>query len=176
HQRLFVCLAILVPVKGHSDLLRAFRAVHETCRDARLALLGDGPLRAALEEQTRRHGTSAAVRFAGHVPYERVPDWIAAADALVLPSLNEGTPLAALESLTSGRPVVGTRVGGIPEVVRDETLGRVVGPGDPEALAAAMREVLDVEWDVERLHARGTEYAWSRLMQEVLSIYRELLP
>ena len=174
-QKLFVCLAILVPVKGHADLLHAFRTVHETRPETRLALLGDGPLRSALEEQARRDGTQSAVRFVGHVAYDRVPDWIAAADSLVLPSLNEGTPLAALEALTSGRPVVGTKVGGIPEVVRDETLGRIVGPGDPDALAVAMQQVLDAEWDVEKLHARGMEYAWSHLMQDVLSIYRELI-
>jgi teichuronic acid biosynthesis glycosyltransferase TuaC len=78
---------------------------------------------------------------------------VGACDVMTLPSWAEGTPNVVLEALASGRPVVGTRVGGIPDVLRDERSGILVPPRDPGALAAALHDALVRRWDVAAVHA-----------------------
>lgn len=169
--RLVVCVAVLVPVKGHETLLQAWPRVHASLGAAHLALLGDGPLRHQLERQAGASAAADSVRFLGRVPYEEIPAWLAAADCLVLPSLAEGTPLAALEALAAGRPVVGTRVGGTAEVLDRPQYGRCVPAGDAGALALALVETLESAWDETALRRRAEEFAWPRLAERIAAVY-----
>lgn len=127
--------ARLVPVKGLDRLLEAMRRVAERSPQARLLVLGDGPLRASLEAQAAALGLGRRVWFPGH--QADISRWLRAMDVFVLPSLAEGLPMSLLEAMAAGRPVVASRVGGIPEVVRDGVEGRLVPPGDVTALADA---------------------------------------
>jgi glycosyltransferase involved in cell wall biosynthesis len=103
-----------------------------------LVVAGDGPERAGLERRTSELEIDERVRFLGSVPRETVLRLFAAADASVLPSAWENLPHTVVESLAVGCPVIATRVGGVPEVVRDGENGLLVRPGDVEALAAAI--------------------------------------
>ncbi|HEX7124288.1 MAG TPA: glycosyltransferase [Thermodesulfobacteriota bacterium] len=127
--------ARLVPVKGLDILLEAVRLLSDAVPDVRLLVVGDGPLRAPLEARAAALGLAGRTWFVGHRP--DVPRWLAAMDVFVLPSLAEGLPMSLLEAMAGGRPVVASRVGGVPEVVRDGIEGRLVPPGDPRALADA---------------------------------------
>jgi glycosyltransferase involved in cell wall biosynthesis len=127
---------VLSEQKGIRYLLEAVRLVRAADPTVRFVVAGDGPLRAELEELARTLGVSDGVRFLGY--RSDVPSLIAALDAYVLPSLWEGLPLALLEALASGKPIVATTVGGNPEVVVDGENGRLVPPRDPEALARAV--------------------------------------
>lgn len=109
---------------------------------ARLVLAGDGPQRESLVNRLASAGALDSVHFLGH--RHDVPDILHAADVLALPSRSEGMPLAALEGLASGLPVVAHAVGGVPELIIDRENGRLIPP-DPEALAAALIEVLTDE-------------------------------
>lgn len=123
--------------KGHDVLLRALAQARG---DARVALVGRGEEEAAVRRLADELGVADRVRFTGW--REDVASVLAAADALVLPSLgNECLPYAILEAMHQGLPVVATRVAGIPEEVDDGITGIVVAPGDAEALAAAMTEL-----------------------------------
>ena len=104
----------LSPVKGHAGLLRAARLVLERRPDARFLIVGGGPLHAELLDQAAKLGIAGACVFSG--PRHDVHDLIAAMDIFVLPSLAEGIPMALLEAMALGRPVVATAVGGVPEV------------------------------------------------------------
>jgi glycosyltransferase involved in cell wall biosynthesis len=104
-------------------------------------LIGDGPLRAELEALTADLNLTDRVRFLGS--RDDVAALLVAADVAVLSSRSEGLSLALLEAMAAGKPVVATRVGGNPEVLTDGETGRLVPPADPEALAAALLEVLD---------------------------------
>jgi glycosyltransferase involved in cell wall biosynthesis len=106
--------------------------------DVTLLVVGDGEERAQLEARAGRR-----VRFLGAVPRARVLEVMAAADAVVLSSAWENFPHALVEALAVGTPVIATRVGGVPEIVEDGTNGLLVPPGDPAALAAAIRRFLD---------------------------------
>jgi glycosyltransferase involved in cell wall biosynthesis len=135
---------------------------------------GDGPLRAELEEQIRR--TGAPVHLLGR--RDDVADLLAAADLVVLPSVWEGSPLAAQEALVAGRPLVATNAGGTADLVGDGAL--LVPPADPAALATAIGSLLDDPAAVAALAARARA-AVGRLPTEesvlarLAALYTELL-
>ncbi len=136
---LVLCVARLDAQKDHATLIRAMPQVTAR-RDARLVLLGRGPMDAELRALAAATPGSNVV-FAGFVD-DPAPAF-AAADVVALPSKWEGLGLALVEAAQHGRPVVATRVGGIPEVVVDGVTGLLVAPGDEDALAAAITRVLD---------------------------------
>lgn len=133
------CVARLEPVKGIDVLLDAWPAVEARVPGAALLLIGDGPERRALERRARRLRLER-VRFLG---YRRdVERLLAAADVAVLPSRSEGFGQVILEAMAVGLPVVASRVGGIPEIVRPGTSGLLVPAEDPRALAEALGGLL----------------------------------
>lgn len=144
-RRWLVCLGAFTPEKGVEDLLQALALLPD---DYGLVLTGQGPGWAGLEAQARRWGSR--VRFVGG--QERSPaEWVAAGDALVMPSRSEGLGSAALLAMGLGRPVAATAVGGIPEVVEHEVTGLLAAAGDRAGLAAACRRLLEETGLGERL-------------------------
>jgi glycosyltransferase involved in cell wall biosynthesis len=175
-RRLVVAVGELVTIKGHTVLIEAFRRLRERRGgDVALALAGNGVLRGPLEQQVRVAGLGDDVHFLGSVPYPQVPDLLAAATIAALPSFNEGMPLAALEALAAGRPLVGSAVGGTREVVQSGRDGLLVPPGDPTALAAALEQALDRCWDPAELRARVRERSWARVVERQEQVYAELI-
>lgn len=142
------------------DLLEAFAAIAARRPEVTLAIVGDGLARRKVDELAR--GLSQ-VRVLGARPHAEVAEWIGACDLLTLPSWNEGTPNVLLEALASGRPVVMSNVGGIPEVITDPILGELVPPREPALLAEALERVLARPNDfdeIARIGARG-DWLWS---------------
>ncbi len=159
-----VVLARLEPQKGHALLLQALPPVCAAFPHVRLVFAGEGSLRGALQQQARELGLEANVRFVGYQP--NASDWLALADATVLPSFFEGLPLVAIESLAAARPIVATAVDGTPEVVRDGENGLLVPPGDPARLAEAICRILaDPGWR-QRLGRNGREWVLRHFTRE----------
>jgi glycosyltransferase involved in cell wall biosynthesis len=165
-------------VKRTHDVLLALKRLREHDVDAALCMVGDGPDREPIERHASELGVIRHCYFLGY--QEEVGQYYAAFDAMVLPSGNEGTPVSAIEALASGRPVVATRVGGVPDVVRDGEDGFLVAPGDVEQLADRLA-LLARDPDLrERMGRAGRErvvprYAVDRLIDDVDSLYRALL-
>ncbi len=160
---LVVYVGNLKPEKGVAELAEAWPNVAAAVPDAQLAVVGDGPLRDRL--------AGDRIRLVGPQPLERVPTWMAAADIVVLPSHSEGTPNVVLEALASGRRVVASNVGGIPDLITRPELGALVPPRDATALAAAMIAALRAPYDpaeVARLGARGGWRASATALHAVL--------
>lgn len=134
----------LVPIKDVRTLVRAFAIVSATMPATRLMVVGDGEERASLEDLARSTGLGGSVLFAG---WRRdLAAVYGCLDAVVLSSLNEGTPVAIIEAMAAGKPVIATGVGGVADVVTDGETGLLVPPGDPRRLAEAMtRLALDPE-------------------------------
>lgn len=127
----------LEPQKGHRVLLQAMASfLRERVPELRLVCAGTGTLQNELEKMTKNLNLSDVVRFVGF--QSNVADWLAMADIGVLPSFYEGLPLAAIESLAAGLPLIATAVDGTPEVVVNGETGLLVPPGDPKALADAI--------------------------------------
>jgi glycosyltransferase involved in cell wall biosynthesis len=133
----WICVGRMVPQKDHHTLLLAFERLRST--DARLLLVGGGPLSEDLKEFVNRVGLNDRVMFLGQ--RRDVRDLLGAADALVLSSAWEGLPNVVMEAFAAGLPVLATAVGGLPELVTAGESGCLVAPGDPLALANAMREL-----------------------------------
>ncbi|TML57816.1 MAG: glycosyltransferase family 4 protein [Actinobacteria bacterium] len=165
-------------VKRTEDVLRAFRRLRDRGVDACLCMIGDGPDRPAVERRAHELGVMRDTLFLGY--QEEVAPFYAAFDAMILPSINEGTPVSAIEALAAGRPVVATRVGGVPDVVREGEDGFLVDAGDVDALADRLAR-LAADPDLrERLGAAGRarvvpRYSVERLVDDIDLLYRSLL-
>jgi glycosyltransferase involved in cell wall biosynthesis len=156
--------------KGMLELGPAFTRLAAASPDVALMVVGDGKARAAMEETLRPLGDR--VVFAGARPFAEVPVWMGACDLLTLPSHHEGTPNVLLEALSSGRRVVATRVGGIPDVVHRPELGALVPVGDVDALAAALGDVATQPYDAAAVAALGARGGWDESaarLQDVLA-------
>ncbi len=168
-----VCVGAFSAEKGIADLIAAFALLPPACR---LLLSGAGPLAEALRRQARASGVEGRVRFVAHLP-AGPPEWIAAGDLFVMPSRAEGLGSAALLAMALGRPVVASAAGGIPELIESEVTGLLAPPGDPAALAAACRRLLDDAALGARLAAaarRGVErrHALGAIADATLTAYR----
>jgi glycosyltransferase involved in cell wall biosynthesis len=168
----------MTAVKRTDDILVAFKRLRDSGIDAVLCLVGDGPDRPELERRAHELGVIRDTVFLGY--QEDVAPFYSAFDALILPSSNEGTPVSAIEALAAGRPVVATRVGGVPDVVRDGEDGFLVDAGDTDELADRLEQLARDPALRERMGKQGRErvlprYAVDRLVQDVDELYRSLL-
>lgn len=173
---LLIFVGRVVPIKRLDVLLRALASARETDPRIRLALVGDGEERSGLERQAAELGIARDVLFLGY--RRELRPLFAAADFAVLSSDNEGTPVSLIEAAAAGLPAVATDVGGVREVVGEET-GIVVPPGDAGALAQG---ILRMAGDAAHREHRGRaarnrtlrRYSAQRLLGDVDSLYREL--
>ena len=172
--RLVLGVGRLVYYKGFEYLVRAIVAV-----DGKLVILGDGPLRGALEALAAELGVGERVAFPG--PVRDLAPWYHAADVFVLPAVarSEAFGIVQLEAMAAGTPVVNTRLqSGVPFVSRDGETGVTVPPADPDALAAALRRLLDDPALRERYGSAARErvrreFSLDRMVADTLAVYRE---
>ena len=148
-------VGVLRPEKAHDVLLRAAARLLPTTPGLRVVIVGDGEEREALEPLAEELGLSDAVLFTGI--RTDVPEILRAFDVAVNASHREGSPLSVMEYMEAGLPVVATAVGGVPEIIHDGVHGRLVEPGDDEALAAAIAGVLADREKAAALGRRGRE-------------------
>ncbi|WP_437957935.1 glycosyltransferase [Sorangium sp. So ce119] len=171
------CVARLSPEKDHATLLAAFARLREVRADAHLTLVGDGPVRPALEQQAARLGLAGAVTFTG--TRGDVAELLPAFDVFALASLTEGISLTLIEAASAGLPIVATRVGGNPEIVQEGETGLLVSPGAPETLAAAL-EAVAVREDRAEMGMRGRarmieRFGMDRMIRAYEDLYAEVL-
>jgi glycosyltransferase involved in cell wall biosynthesis len=170
-----LCLGRLVPIKGVDVAIEALAGAEGT----RLVVAGDGPERGRLEALARSRG--ADVAFLGAVDPERRAALLAACDAAVIPSRvtpggrEEGLPLALVEALGAGLPVVATRTGAMDELVEDGVSGLLVPPDDAAALGAAVERLGDDRELATRLGAEGRRRVENRDWRKLGDLYEELL-
>jgi len=164
--------------KGLDVLVRAWPLVVRDIPGAVLVLVGDGEDRALLEAEAKRGGVADRVRFMGF--RHDVANCLAAFDVFVLPSLMEGMGTSLLDALAAERPVVATRVGGIPEVITDGETGLLVEPGSEAPLAAAVVRLLSDRRLAEQLAERGRarvvdRFSDTAMVEGTLTVYERVL-
>jgi glycosyltransferase involved in cell wall biosynthesis len=168
----------MTAVKRTDDVLKTMRRLVDGGVDAYLLLVGDGPDREHLERYAHELGLAKRCLFVGY--QEDVGRFYTAIDALLLPSANEGTPVSVIEALAAGRPAVATRVGGVPDVVREGVDGFLVEVGDAQGLADRLSQLAADPEQRARMGAEGRarvleRYAVERLVDDVDRLYRSLL-
>lgn len=167
--RLVLFVGWLAPLKGLPELVAAFAEVRRKIPGAELVCIGDGPLKNWLSSLPPESG----VRAVGPKTNGEIADWLGACDLLCLPSYSEGCPNVVVEALSSGRPIVATAVGGIPELV-DENSGILVAPHDWSQLAAAISGALTRPWNETAIAARHSR-SWEDVARETHDACREVL-
>jgi glycosyltransferase involved in cell wall biosynthesis len=171
-------VARLVPIKRHEWFLEAAVKVTQRYPGCQFLLVGDGERRQELEEFVRQLGLDGQVRFLGwQRDLERI---YADLDLVALTSANEGSPVSLIEAMAAGRPVVSTRVGGVPDLVENGVAGLLVPPGDPAALAEAMTTLLADPQRRRLMGQAGRERVYpalsaQRLVRDIDQLYTNLL-
>ncbi|WP_113910743.1 glycosyltransferase [Roseovarius dicentrarchi] len=138
-----VAIGRFVEQKGQMLLIPALKAAIADVPDLHLTLIGDGPLRAALEHGIKAEGLGAHVTFTGWLDEAGVRARLAASHGLIMPSFAEGLPMVVMEAMAAARPVIATYIAGTPELVQDGITGWLVPAGDGAALAGAIAQMAD---------------------------------
>ena len=178
-RRYIATVARFHPVKDHATLLRGFLCVAQARADVDLLLVGDGPLRGALQAQTQELGLAGRVQFMG--VRSDIPRILQAVDLFALTSVSEAASLTVLEAMASRLPVVVTAVGGNPEMVRDGIDGLLVPRGDHAAVGAAMLRLLDDPQCATAMGAAGRarveeRYQLGQTVENYWRLYQRLCP
>jgi glycosyltransferase involved in cell wall biosynthesis len=180
-ERTILFVGRLIERKGVAHLIRALGTVRRTV-PARLVIVGDGPERDSLERLAAATGVAAHVEFLGRVSDEALRRAYATADVFALPSVldqrkdTEGLGVVLLEAMNYGVPVVASNIGGITDIVRHESTGLLVPPGDEDALAGALTKLLGDPELARSLGAGGTRllrdtFSWDSVVQRWEDVY-----
>ncbi|MCR4337181.1 MAG: glycosyltransferase family 4 protein [Candidatus Omnitrophica bacterium] len=175
---IFGTVARLEPIKGVEFLIKAMGIVAKKYPYARLLIVGDGAERLKLETLCQALGISAQVNFAGFL-WDPVAA-IRMMDVFILPSLNEGMGRVIIEAMACGKPVIGTRAGGIPDLIQDNMTGLLVPPRDGEKLAQAMMHfakdpALIKLWGEQAKKSVTQEFSVEYMVEQIDSLYQNLL-
>ncbi len=172
-------VSVLRSWKGHAVFLQAIQQLQQAGFPARYVIVGDGPMRSAIEKDIRERGLQDQVVLAGH--REDVPEVLRGLDLLLIPSLkHEGVPQIGLQALAVKTPVLGSDVGGIPEIILPGETGRIVPGGDATVMAAGIREVLADAGRTRQLAEQGrrmveTQHSLEAMLNQLDAIYRRFL-
>jgi glycogen synthase len=174
-----LCLGRLSEEKGFDVGLAAFASIVERFPHARLIIAGDGPERTKLVRQASELHLNDAVEFVGWVAPKDVPALINTATVVLTPSRVESLPLVALEAAMLGRPVIGTRVGGLPEVVLHQQTGLLVGKEDVQGLARAITSLLEQPETAARMgrtaRLRAQQaFSWNQHVDSYDALYQRM--
>jgi len=176
-ERLIMHVSNFRPVKRITDCIHALARIAGRVR-VRLVMCGDGPERREAEALAQQYGLADDVLFVGQVP--NISDYLSVADLLLMPSQTESFGLAALEAMACEVPVIATRVGGLPEVVREGETGYLVELGDIEAMAERAVEILSDPARQRRMGARGRawaveQFSTDRVIPQYVALYERVL-
>jgi glycosyltransferase involved in cell wall biosynthesis len=175
--RIIGTIGSLVIEKGHIYLLEAARQILDVVKDLKFLIIGDGPLRKALEEKSEELGIKKDIIFMGQ--RKDIPELLMAMDVFVLPSIKEGLPIALLEAMASKRPVIATRIGAIPNVIENEDIGVLVEPEDITGLRDAIMNLLNDPGRMNLLARKGfdrvcRDFSSDEMAKNYLKLYNEL--
>ncbi|MEJ2731346.1 MAG: glycosyltransferase family 4 protein [Deltaproteobacteria bacterium] len=166
----------LLPIKGPDYLLKAMDDVWQVHQDASLVLVGKGDMDVDLRAEALKKNANGKIKFLGW--REDIDEIMPLFDMLVLPSLNEGMGRVLVEAMAAGKPVVASRVGGIPNLVRDGETGYLVPPADEKALANGIKKLLDDPVKAKQMGLRGREhcrqFSLEAMIEKLDALYNNL--
>jgi glycosyltransferase involved in cell wall biosynthesis len=166
----------LLPIKGPMYLLKAMTEIWRIHPDIQLVYVGKGDLEEEVKEEAYRTGVSGKVKFLGW--RDDIPEIMQVLDIFVLPSLNEGMGRVLVEAMASGKPVVASNVGGIPDLVKHGHNGFLVGPGDVNGLSLAIKKLIEDEQLRLKMGAKGRamarDYGVEEMIKKIDDLYTSL--
>lgn len=159
--------------KGLRELVEAAVSLHPLRPDLHVYMVGEGADRPLIEGAIQANNAASYIHTLSECAFDDVAVWMAASDLVTLPSYMEGCPNVVLEALASGRPVVATNVGGIPEILSND-YGCLVPPRDSAMLAQALASVLDKTWDAKAISSHESR-SWEAVAAEMFEIFETLV-
>lgn len=175
NKKVIVVVGNLEPIKGHEYLIEAINIIVKNRNDILCVIIGSGSRYNFLRKMIREHNIEKYVIMVGAKPHDETALWMCAADVVALSSLKEGNPTVMFEALGCGKPFIGTKVGGIPEIINSDDYGLLVEPANPEDLAEKIMMALDREWDSEKILAYAEQFAWDSIAKQIIGVYRHIL-
>ncbi len=167
-KKIIVFVGRLEPVKGLDKLIQA---VSELEANVGLILVGNGSLKKALTRHVQELGMEERILFCGAIEHHCLVDYFQAADLLALASYSEGWPTIILEAMACGTPVVSPAVGGVPEIITNDSLGVLTENNRPELLTRALKKALGTSWDGYRICRYTEKYTWDAVADAYVNLY-----
>lgn len=173
--KILVAVGSLEEIKGHKYLIEALASLVKKFNDLRCYIVGGGSKESELKMQIEKLNLEKKVILVGHVSHEKISNWINACDVFVMSSLNEGMPIVMLEALGCGKPFVGTRVGGIPEIISSEDFGLLTRRKSAKGLTLILEKALKKKWNSDSILKYGKNFTILKQIDRTLDIYVNLL-
>ena len=175
-ERLVIFVGRFRHEKGVEYLIKAMEIIRQRDHSIRLILAGEGPEEENLKSLTEQLKLEGCVEFVGQIPNERVPEYMAASDVFVLPSLSEGFPNVILEAMASGLAIVTTKVTGLSEIIKDRENGLLVEPRNPQQIAEKVLQLLEDDQLREGISENNKEevkkYCLENIIEKIEEIYQ----
>jgi len=166
-------------VKDPLNLVEVFKIVSERVKNVNLQIVGEGPLRQAVERKIEMYGLQNRVTLHGAVSHQRALEILASSTIYVLTSVEEGLPTSLIEAMALGKPVIATSVGGVPEIIIDGVNGLLTPPRLPGRMARLIEQLLKDPALAEKLGKAAAvsvhDFSWNNIAREYLNIYRQVI-
>ncbi len=165
--------------KGFDILIKAFNRVHFKCPDLNLLIVGEGSGKTKCEKIVSEFGIGDSVKFLGKIKHSKIPMFLRGCEIFVLPSRKEAFGIVLLEAMAVAKSIVATRVGGVPEVVKEGENAILVEPDSPEDLASGIINVLENPDLAERFGKKSKEivkeFTWDKIVDKYIDVYKSLV-
>jgi len=171
-ENIIFSLGHLIERKGFVDLLNAVKLLRKKRNDFRLYIGGDGPMRSNLQNIISENCLDN-VELLGYLPSDELPLWMNASDFFALTSYSEGNPTVMFEALGCGKPVISTKVGGVPEILVSDDYGFLVD-NNPADIASKLDLAISKEWDKSKIKKYASNFTWENIAVETLKFYKSI--
>ncbi|WP_332310009.1 glycosyltransferase [Methanosarcina vacuolata] len=161
-------------VKGHEYLITAMSEVVNQRKNSLCIIIGEGKLHDHLVKLVDELGMKDYIKLVGSKNHDEIPQWINSCDLFVLPSLNEGNPTVMFECLGCGKPFIGTKVGGVPEIIVTEDYGLLCEPARSKELAENILLGLNHNWDSDLIKEYSSQFSWSSIAENIYKVYSQI--
>jgi glycosyltransferase involved in cell wall biosynthesis len=175
NRKIILSVGNLVNEKGHTCLIDAMHLLMKKRSDVVLFIIGSGPLSYQLKRRIEFFDLNERIFLVGKRPHNEIPLWMNASDLFVLPSKSEGFPTVINEAFACGKPVIGTKVGGIPEALPNSDIGFLVNPNNPTELSQCIISALEKKWRIDTITNYAKDFSWTNLCKRILKVYNQAL-
>lgn len=179
-ENLIICVSRLEHKNGTHDLITAAKFLNEEIKDFKIVVCGSGSQKEELEKMIKDFGLEKKIFLLGSILYSKIPEYVAAADIFIRPSLAEGFGNVFVEAMSAGAAVIGTPVGGIPDFLKDGINGLFCEPGNPKDIAEKIKKLINDKSLAEKLIINGVktareEYDWVGIAKRVKGMYFQVI-
>ncbi len=175
NKQIMLTVGNLEKIKGYDILVEALKIVKEKQKDFLCIHIGAGTQEKKIKDLLKRYGLEKNFKLLGRMPHNELKDWYGSCDFFVSSSLFEGNPTVMFEALGCGKAFIGTKVGGIPDVIVSDDYGKLAEPGNFSELAKSILWALERTWGSDKILEYSKRYSWNNINKKLFLIYQNLI-